>query len=256
MALRNKLVVNDLGVANELLNKAIINNSKYLAPLAKLAATNVADLIEKATEIKVSQLGTPVLDHITFYTDDLNSSPISGSFAKTSNDYYNNRKDFLKANYDYIVAESERELKRLQEVFKGTEQAQKNFFNVTLDLAVITVNRPRNILKQIVNGDDGTVKTYIANGDYEISINGIIAGTSPLQTDVGKIAQLDAMFSLKKNLKIASIYLNNTLGVLDVVVDSYNFTPNVEYGNLTEFSINLVSDREFYKGIEETSINF
>ena len=41
--------------------------------------------------------------------------------------------------------------------------------------AVIEISNTRNIVKTEIQGRDGTVKEFINNGDYQISIKGILS---------------------------------------------------------------------------------
>src|SRR5688572_7578109 len=46
--------------------------------------------------------------------------------------------------------------------------------NISFDTVLFTVSQTKNIVKTAIQGRNGTVKQYISDGDYEITIRGII----------------------------------------------------------------------------------
>ena len=117
------------------------------------------------------------------------------------------------------------------------------FNAVELKSALISVSQAKTIVRTQVQGRDGTVKEFIGMDDYNIRIEGVIAGdngTIP-QTEIDDLkAVLDAPISLD----IICPYLN-TKGIFQATVLSYEL-PQVEGGLFFQrYTIDLVSDYPF-----------
>jgi len=241
--------------ATNAINDVFDKTSTFLGGVNRALFTDFPDLLEKAAEFKISQLGTPVLDHVTFFTDILGVNTTSGAYNKKALNTLQNKTNELKAKGEYVAKYYEQEIKRLDQVFKFKENTQNpNFYSVMLDNIYITITRPRNIVKTQVIGEDFTVKEFIGNGDYMIIFTGILSGSNQYQTDVKRLKQLDALFSLKKSIKVNSIFLNNYFNILNLVIEDYNFSQRTDYGNLTDFSITAVSDPENYNPVKNIII--
>lgn len=119
---------------------------------------------------------------------------------------------------------------------KATEQGEQDLL---LDSAVVSFNMTRNIVKTIVQGRDSSVKEFINNGDYVITITGILCENTwgyPLET----VVTLDRFMKKKQSLEIVHEVLN-AIGVYEIVVDSYDCqrTPHI---NCQTYSIAATSN--------------
>jgi hypothetical protein len=92
--------------------------------------------------------------------------------------------------------------------------------SIVLDLVLADVTQERNIVVTPVNGRDGTVKEYISDGDYQISIRGKIVG-------IGYLYPLDAVKNLikvcraKVAVDVESPYLREVFGITRMVITSW-----------------------------------
>lgn len=115
-----------------------------------------------------------------------------------------------------------------------------NFEEIKIDLALFTVSQRKNIQMTAIQGRDGTVKEYIADGDYDINIKGIITSTN-------NSFPLEAFRALKNVLKapiplvVNSWYLNE-FGIFNIVVTEYEFIQEPGKFSAQAFNIHAVSD--------------
>ncbi len=121
-------------------------------------------------------------------------------------------------------------------VFEKLTKSAKDYM---LDSAVVSINRTKDIVVTKVQGRDSTVKEFISNGDYQISVTGIIAnrGVGYPKADVKEFA---GYMSANKSLKITHEVLN-MLGVHELVVTDYSL-PATEYQNLQTYSFSAISE--------------
>lgn len=234
----------------------LINKTGEFIPIGNIAAalnTDVADLVEKFTDPKVSTLGTIILDHVTFYTDAITINKTVGSASRVKGNVkiLKDKIKDLAASETYIIDNKKREYEAIKQIFGD---GGEDFYSITLENVLITVNRPRNIIRTQVKGDDFTIKEFISNGDYSITFNGILAGSNQYQTATKDIAKLNALFALSDSIKVNSIYLNNIFGITDIVIVDSTFNQRSDYGNLTDFSIIAESDIVNYNIAEEIDL--
>lgn len=111
---------------------------------------------------------------------------------------------------------------------------------VRLQTVLCSVSRPSIIVKTQIQGRNGTVKEYISKDDYQISINGIIAGQNGQYPEAESLA-VQRMCEAPVPIPVVSRFLNG-MGIYNVVVEDYSM-PQVAGGiSRQDFSINAISD--------------
>jgi hypothetical protein len=111
---------------------------------------------------------------------------------------------------------------------------------IKFETVLCTVTQAKKIIKTEIQGRDGTVKEYIGMDDYQVNINGIIAGENRVYPK-SIVLQLKAVLDAPVSIPIYSDFLNN-LGIFSVVVNDYTL-PQVAGGySKQDFSINAISD--------------
>ena len=121
----------------------------------------------------------------------------------------------------------------------------------SIDTVLYDINQTKEIIKTKIQGRSGTVKEYIADGDFVINIKGVITGDNGVypMDDVNYLAD---MLSLPIALKINSDLLA-TFGIFQVVVESYHI-PQIEGGQSQQpFEINCISDRPVELQIQQAN---
>ena len=116
-------------------------------------------------------------------------------------------------------------------------------FSVEFDIVQVMVTQQRNIITTAVNGLNGTIKEFIADGDYQIDCKAIVAfnGIDYYDYDfMNKIAQL---FQVQDVIQIESGVICRVFNIDTVVVTDYKFSqPEAGMRNIQEVSFSLISD--------------
>lgn len=122
----------------------------------------------------------------------------------------------------------------------NTPGVNKSFDQLTYEAVLITVSQAKKIIKTEIQGRDGTVKEYIGQDDYAVTINGIITGPNG-HYPVDEVIALKAMLDAPIAIDVACTYLNN-LGIQSLVVDSYTLEQKEGGYSYQTFSISCISD--------------
>ena len=131
---------------------------------------------------------------------------------------------------------------------------QYNGKTVELLECIITVNQEKNIVTTPLQGRDGTVKEYISDGDYSISLEAAVSsyvidgkGTANvIKRQAYPIEQLEEIMSIlqvKDTVSVQSDFLN-LFGVTSVVVKNYAFVQET-HSNRQGFTAQLLSDTPY-----------
>jgi hypothetical protein len=140
--------------------------------------------------------------------------------------------------------------------FKGQSYTDANgktktIQDLSIETVIITVNQHKNIVRTPVQGRDGTVKEYIGMGDFDITIQGILASSNNVYP-TADVQTLQAIVNAPIPIAVTSRWLNQ-MGVFNIVVDSYSF-PQTEGGYSQQaFSINAISDMPVQLVIQQTN---
>lgn len=108
------------------------------------------------------------------------------------------------------------------------------------EAVLMTVSQAKNIEKTKIQGRNGTVKEYIGDDDYAITINGIITGPNG-HYPIDEVAELKKVLDAPIAIDVASRYLQN-LGIHSIVVESYDIEQKEGGYSYQTFSLSCVSD--------------
>lgn len=133
------------------------------------------------------------------------------------------------------------------------------FGNLAFDAVLFEVDRPKNIVFTDIQGRDGRVKEYIGASDYNIVINGVIAGDNGKFPDKYNGAQsgrgivtdntvedLIAMADCNQELTVFSWYLTQLFNINKIVVTRFKLWQTEGQYSVQRFTIEAVSDNPFY----------
>lgn len=126
-----------------------------------------------------------------------------------------------------------------------------------IQTALIEINQAKNIVTTSIQGRAGTIKEFVADGDYSLTISGLLVGenTGDLATDpdgatvknIGNFypkadaLRLNTILKVPASIRLTSRFLN-IFGISDCVVMSYSIPQNRATKNVQPFQINLLSD--------------
>ena len=115
------------------------------------------------------------------------------------------------------------------------------FDGIRIDTVLMTVNQTKNIVKTPVAGRNGTVKEYISDGDFSISVNGQIVSENAMTFPKQKVNELIKILNIPTAISLTSEFLNY-FDISSVVVDSFSFPQQQGTRNVQPFSLTLSSD--------------
>lgn len=125
---------------------------------------------------------------------------------------------------------------------------------VQLDECVITVNQEKNIVTTPMQGRDGTIKEYISDGDYSISVDAAVCSYIINQNDatdyetaqaypLSELEDIMAMLKIKDTLEVHSDFLT-LFGIQNAIIKTYGMVQET-HSNRQSFNIQMLSDTPF-----------
>jgi hypothetical protein len=113
---------------------------------------------------------------------------------------------------------------------------------VFVEGVIIDISQPRNIVMTAISGLDGTVKEFINNGDYAVTIKGYFANSSPDKYPAEDVAILNSYLLAPVPLTMTNVFLNDYFGITNLVITNYSFFQQEGIRNVQYFELQCVSD--------------
>lgn len=114
-----------------------------------------------------------------------------------------------------------------------------------LDNCIIDVAQAKNIIKTDVVDYKGSIKEYISDSDFTITIRGFVATKHPDLYPIDSTKLLEDYLKAPIALSIANAFLNDVFGINNIVVESYSLSQQQGLRNVQYFQINCLSDETF-----------
>lgn len=109
-------------------------------------------------------------------------------------------------------------------------------------LAVLAdITQEKNIVTTVVQGRDGSVKEYISDGDFQVSIRGALIGQTNTAFPQAEVRALMNLLNAKEAINVVSDYFR-LFSIYDIVVTGYKFAQKEGFQNIQLFEISAVSD--------------
>ena len=126
------------------------------------------------------------------------------------------------------------------------------FDGIRIDTVLFDVSIEKNIVRTPINGRDGTVKQYISLGDYAISCQGILIGSSDAvnsgfdvdETNIVpelEIRKLNEIMRVPQEIEVVSEFLD-FFDISTVVIEGANFSQREGFRDSIYFSLGMLSD--------------
>lgn len=146
---------------------------------------------------------------------------------------------------EYQVFDFNPDTKEYVERTVGPDLGENTQRGLILENCIIDVNQTKNIITTVVVDYPGTVKEYIADGDFAITIRGFVSTTAPDLYPIDDVKTLENYLKAPVALSIVSDFLNNVFGIDTVVVQNYNLSQQQGLRNVQYFQLNCLSDNPF-----------
>ncbi|GAA4156601.1 hypothetical protein GCM10022217_15770 [Chryseobacterium ginsenosidimutans] len=135
-------------------------------------------------------------------------------------------------------------------VLRYTDVESKTTYEFEFIECIITVNQEKNIVATALQGRNGTIKEYISDGDYSITVDAAInnyqegddTGAS-LEYPIDKVKELQKILNLPETLSVQSDFLE-IFKVRSVVVKSFYLTQET-HSNRQAIQIIMLSDEPY-----------
>lgn len=111
--------------------------------------------------------------------------------------------------------------------------------SIQLDSAVVNISREKNIVVTNVAGRDGSIKEFINNGDFSISVSGLVSNNNWIYP-IEKVSNLHQYLQRKSSLNVTHEILN-AIGIYEIVITDYALE-KTPYINCQPYSFNALSD--------------
>ncbi len=116
-----------------------------------------------------------------------------------------------------------------------------NYSELNVEDVLITVMNTKNIIETTLQGRNGTVKEYISDGDYTITISGKIYGKGMNNHPQDDVQKLHNICLAPQSIKVTSSFLK-LFNVEDIVIKTYTIDQLEGIRNYQPFTLNCVSD--------------
>ncbi len=116
-----------------------------------------------------------------------------------------------------------------------------SFDGLVIDTVLFSIQQSKNIVTTPVQGKNGTQKEYVSDGDYNITVDGVlVGGFSNVYPEVD-VNTLKEIVKVPETLKIISEFLDH-FEINDVVITNFDFPQLSGSRNIQNFKLNLLSD--------------
>jgi CheY-like chemotaxis protein len=110
-----------------------------------------------------------------------------------------------------------------------------------IDTVLMDISQQRNIVTTAIQGRNGTVKEYISDGDYQITVRGILVEPSAYDYPAEQVRELLRLCRVQAAVQAVSPFLQ-LFQIYDVVITDYQLPQLEGYQNMQPFELTCISD--------------
>jgi len=115
--------------------------------------------------------------------------------------------------------------------------------DLLLEIAFITINKSRNyVITPVLGYNNSTIKELTTSGDYNVSIKGMIFSDFAYTRDMFSIRLLKDICE-SDYITITSSFMQQSIGMDTLIVQSYNVKEDEQWSNGVPFEITCLTDR-------------
>ncbi|MCB2379796.1 DUF6046 domain-containing protein [Hymenobacter sp. BT635] len=124
--------------------------------------------------------------------------------------------------------------------------AAAGWAQVVLNDPIVEISRDKLIVTTEIEGRDGTVKEFISNGDYAVTIKGVLAsdphdGRYARRYPTREVQALQAIINAKEALPVTG-RLFKLLGIRNLVIKGHSWPSLPGFTNLQAYELRCLSD--------------
>lgn len=124
---------------------------------------------------------------------------------------------------------------------KAIERVKMPPASVELGTVMVDVQMSKNIVTTAINGLNGTIKEFVSDGDYEVSLRGALVNSKGYDFPLADFKKLNDVLKAPVSLQVASEYLA-LFPIHNLVVKGYTLPQTEGSSNSQLFEINALSD--------------
>jgi hypothetical protein len=115
------------------------------------------------------------------------------------------------------------------------------YAGIRLDTALIDVSLEKNIVRTQIQGRNGTVKEYISDGDYIISVKALLVSPNMSLAPESAMRKLINLFSVPDSLPVKSDFLQ-LFSIYRIVIEKPSFKQVQGFNNMIAVEFSAYSD--------------
>jgi len=116
-----------------------------------------------------------------------------------------------------------------------------SFGGISTATVVLEVSQSKNIVKESIQGRNGTIKEYVSDGDFVISGRGFISNKDNI-IPLDALRDFREIMQVPQQIEVVSQYLNEIFEINQIVIESYNMPQTEGVRNEIPFSFQALSD--------------
>lgn len=126
-----------------------------------------------------------------------------------------------------------------------TDGQQLSVPELALGTVLVEVNQTKNIVETFIQGRaTGSVKEWASDGDYMITLRGVLLSNAQDVYPTEQVRHLRDFFRVNESLQVGSDYLANW-NITDIVVKSFSIGQEEGNRSVQRFEVQAVSDYPF-----------
>lgn len=146
---------------------------------------------------------------------------------------------------EYLQYEFDPQTRSYNEINMGEKLSAEENGGVLIEGCIMDVTQQKNIVSTNIIDFNGTVKEFVNNGDYQISLRGFLSSDAPDKYPTESVKLLQSYLMAPISLSIVSKYLNDIFKIDHVIVTNFNFFQNQGLRNVQYFTVDMLSDFNF-----------
>lgn len=162
--------------------------------------------------------------------------------------------------YGSVVFGEEEELQKNRYInLIGEEKA---FIPLRIVECIVNVNAQKRVVKTMIQGRNGSIKEYIGDDDYQISIQGLISGNHFNTKNIKAYNNFPEQYlkdfvdicSIGYSIPVRNVLLNRVFKITNLVIENFRVTPEPGKSTSIPFEISAVSDNIIRLDITENEL--